>query len=101
MVVLGGGVFLMSEVPLYQEAEPMYSDFVGLPTHQSSIEGENLHRTYDVRPLTQSVQRGLEMKELRDLKDFDDSRCTTYNPLSCFSTQQKSIEVSFFLAIID
>ena len=27
-----------------------------------------LYRTYDVGPLTQGIQRGLEMKDLRDLK---------------------------------
>ena len=33
-----------------------------------------MYRTYDVGPYTSGVQRGLEMKDLQDLKDFDDGR---------------------------
>jgi hypothetical protein len=32
---------------------------------------------YDVGPDTQGVQRGLEIMDLRVLKDFDDTRCKT------------------------
>ena len=30
-------------------------------------------------PTLKSVQRGLEIKDLQDLKDFDYTRCKTYN----------------------
>jgi len=41
-------------------------------------ETENFHKIYDVGPKTSGVQRGLKMKDLRDLEDFDDTRYTTH-----------------------
>ena len=38
--------------------------------HVLAAEGNNLYGTYDVRPHPEGVQRGLEIKELRDLNDL-------------------------------
>ena len=43
---------------------------------------ENHHQTYAVGPQTQGVHRGLEMKELRDLKDTGNSHPTKHRALS-------------------
>ena len=37
---------------------------------EPSLPRENLYWTYDVGPFTKGVRRGLEMKDLRDLKDL-------------------------------
>ena len=39
-------------------------------TFHKLIEREILYGTYDVGPYSESVQRGLEMKDLRNLKDL-------------------------------
>ena len=39
-------------------------------TFHKYIGRENLYWTYDVGPYSESVQRGLEIKDLRDLEDL-------------------------------
>ena len=53
---------------------PRPTAFVPAP----AISRANLYGTYDVRSSTSGVQRGLVMEDLRDLKDFDDTRCSTH-----------------------